>query len=224
MVSTAYHPLRGRMRVGGGLQSCGSSSQVNWSHVFSVTSCNTPPLLTCSGRERREKDVAGPGGQVAGGMSQETYVGGLSPAPQDEISAPPPSLEVSTETLMGLSHVHCLEGLNTTSLSWACVLGAASGNREGNVHPKDRGLRSLWLPESSSWIYCHIYLMTSFNMWIIPIFLFFQKMTLTKYTIERNLKVTAAGFCFKFGADAYPKSSHASKCLNDFPFLYILPH
>lgn len=50
-------------------------------------------------------------------------------------------LKVYIEALTGLSHVDHPDGLKTTFLCQGCVLGAASGNREGKkyTYSKDRG-------------------------------------------------------------------------------------
>lgn len=50
-------------------------------------------------------------------------------------------LKVYIEALTGLSHVDHPDGLKTTFLCQGCVLGAASGDREGKkyTYSKDRG-------------------------------------------------------------------------------------
>ena len=49
-------------------------------------------------------------------------------------------LKVYIEALTGFSHVYHPDGLNTTFLCQGCILGAASGNREGKkyIYSKDR--------------------------------------------------------------------------------------
>lgn len=58
-----------------------------------------------------------------------------------------------TGVLIASSHIHCPGHLSTTPLCEGCVLGAASGHREGkkDPHSKDK-VKSLQLPGSSSWI------------------------------------------------------------------------
>ena len=62
-------------------------------------------------------------------------------------------LKVHTEASTGFSHVYCPDGLNNTLLSQGCVLETVSTmGRVGEMYmPRSReGVRSLWLPGSSS--------------------------------------------------------------------------
>lgn len=70
---------------------------------------------------------------------------------------------------MGFSHAYHLDGLSSTLLAQGCILenSFGCGNSECNIRSKDRiGVRSLWLPESSSWVNVvgHILSMTSSKM------------------------------------------------------------
>ena len=87
-----------------------------------------------------------------------------------------PNLKIDKEALTVFSHIYHGGIFNATSLSQGNILGVVAGSGKGKWNPyfKDRGtevgVRSLWGPESSSWVnwwsclfFSHVFLMFCLN-------------------------------------------------------------
>lgn len=96
--------------------------------------------------ERRERrmEEAGCSGSVGGRFNKQRNLAMrlvLGGSKTHSSAHPLPDLDSFIEALVGLSHVSCPDGLNTTSRSPGWVLWAASGHGRGrrNTPSKERG-------------------------------------------------------------------------------------
>lgn len=98
-----------------------------------------------------------PDWQVAGLTSKRTYIWGLCWRSQDEQISEPACriLQVCVEALTGISHIYGPDGLNTQfylkTTSLGQPLGAGKARRT-HIPSTGKEVRSLSLPESSSWV------------------------------------------------------------------------
>ena len=93
------------------------------------------------GREKPKKETGHFRLVVAGLISRqhtpEVYLWWLQ---EEQISAPACQvLKVYTEALTGFSHINHADGLNITSVSQGCVLGAVSRSGKGKQNPYSKG-------------------------------------------------------------------------------------
>lgn len=105
----------------------------------------TGPSTHRAGRDWRKRRPLQAGRWVAGSISQGTYIQGLSWVATRRVICAPihQMLKVYVEALTEFIHIPSPESFNVISSSQGCILGTASGSRQGkqNTHSKDIGGR-----------------------------------------------------------------------------------